>query len=375
MTASRRGEGVELGEDSPVIYPLVIDSGNQRVLREWIKSHDSYILADEGVPIMDTDSDLCVVDIEGLQQYEEHLREIKSHASPTVFPVLLLVPDNQQELVDPPQYNDDEMFGFIDEIVVTPIRKSELNWRIQTLVRLSQQSTELANYTKTLERQRDDLEVLNQVVRHDIRNHLQLVTAFTDTLEEHIDEEGESHREQIRESAENAIELTGTARDLAEVMLQSTTEETASVSLDSILYEQIKAVQSGYSDATIRIDGSIPSLTVVGDEQLGSVFRNLITNAFQHNRSPEPKVTVVVEQKNDGVTVKIADNGPGVPDAQKEDIFGRGKKGLDSDGTGVGLYLVRSLVDRYGGNVWVEDNDPEGAIFIVKLQLATASTK
>uniref|UniRef100_UPI00260BACAD ATP-binding protein n=1 Tax=Halorientalis sp. TaxID=1931229 RepID=UPI00260BACAD len=65
----------------------------------------------------------------------------------------------------------------------------------------------------------------------------------------------------------------------------------------------------------------------------------------------------------------IADNGPGVPDERKDEIFGRGEKGLESSGTGLGLYLVDTLVDRYGGDVYATDSD-EGAEFVIRLQRA-----
>ena len=85
------------------------------------------------------------------------------------------------------------------------------------------------------------------------------------------------------------------------------------------------------------------------------------------------------------VTIRVADNGPGVTDAAKEDIFGKGGNGLDSDGTGIGLYLVKSLVESYGGDVWVEDREAgdavdaetpadtttEGAVFVVELPTVT----
>ena len=71
----------------------------------------------------------------------------------------------------------------------------------------------------------------------------------------------------------------------------------------------------------------------------------------------------------ESTTVRVADNGPGIPDTQKETIFGKGEKGLDSPGTGLGLYLVRTLVKQYGGAVWVEDNDPEGSVFVVERPL------
>jgi signal transduction histidine kinase len=57
-----------------------------------------------------------------------------------------------------------------------------------------------------------------------------------------------------------------------------------------------------------------------------------------------------------------------VPDAKKKAIFGKVEKGLESGVTGIGLYLVDQLVDAYDGTVQVEDNEPEGAVFVVELE-------
>jgi signal transduction histidine kinase len=70
------------------------------------------------------------------------------------------------------------------------------------------------------------------------------------------------------------------------------------------------------------------------------------------------------------VTVVIADNGPGVPESQREEIFGRGKQGPESAGTGIGLYPVDRLVREYGGSVHVEDSHLGGTAFVVELPLA-----
>ncbi len=62
----------------------------------------------------------------------------------------------------------------------------------------------------------------------------------------------------------------------------------------------------------------------------------------------------------DAVDVRIAANGPGVWATLKDEIFGKGQTGLQSGGTGIGLYLVSPLVERYGGTVRVEDTDRTG---------------
>ncbi|SMO69785.1 sensor histidine kinase [Halorubrum cibi] len=231
-----------------------------------------------------------------------------------------------------------------------------------------------------LKRQWDDLRLLNQVMRHDIRNDLQLIGAYAELLEGHVDEDGAEYLEIIRENTQSAVDLTTTVRDLAQVMLRDEVE-TDGVPLDRILSQQIEEVRSAYSSAVFTVEGSFPNAEVVADEMLSSVFRNLLRNAVQHNDETPPKVEVsaIVARDGDGnaaggddvVEVRIADNGPGISENQREEIFGKGEKGLDSPGAGIGLYLVRSLVESYGGTVRVEDNEPKGAVFVVGLRIAT----
>lgn len=95
-----------------------------------------------------------------------------------------------------------------------------------------------------------------------------------------------------------------------------------------------------------------------------------ITNAIQHNDKEVPEVTVSATTDDETVLIRVADNGPGISDARKSETFKQGKIGLNSEGTGLGLYLVETLVNRYGGDVQVEDNDPEGTVFVVRLRIA-----
>jgi signal transduction histidine kinase len=220
-----------------------------------------------------------------------------------------------------------------------------------------------------LEDQRNDLDVLNQVLRHDIRNDLQLVTAYADLLTEHVDEEGTAYLDSLAESADHAIELTKTARNMADVML-SREETQERVDLRDTIERELAKTESENSDACVTVEGSLPAVQVRANRMLDSVFRNLLSNAIRHNDAEVPEISVSATTRDERVVVRIADNGPGVPDDQKEDIFGKGQKGLDSSGTGLGLYLVQHLVTHYGGSVWVEDNDPEGAVFVVELPVA-----
>jgi PAS domain S-box-containing protein len=228
--------------------------------------------------------------------------------------------------------------------------------------------TERKRYEHELEEQRDNLEVLNQVIRHDIRNDMNVVQGRARLLEEHIDEghPGWDDLRSLQKSTESAIGLTKTGRDLAETML-STEADVEPVRLDQHLRTPIENARSAFENATITVDDGLSDVRVRGNELLEAVFRNLIQNAVVHNDTDTPTVHVSMTRADGTVTVAIADNGPGIPDNRKEMIFGKGETGLDSSGTGVGLYLVETLVEQYGGDVWIEDNDPKGAVFLVEL--------
>jgi len=289
-------------------------------------------------------------------------------------------------------YEDDEIDRFENEVL--PLTQDQGRWRGEatgrrkndktfdqdlsltetdngSLVCVVRDITDRKEYEQKLEDQRDDLEVLNQVVRHDIRNDMAVVSGRANLLEEHVEEGGKKDLEAIQDSVESATGLTKTARDLSDIML-STEEDVEPTRLDQCLNSVIRNVREKFDTAVITTEDQIPGTQVRGNELLETVFRNLIYNAVVHNDKQKPEVRVSMGIDEETTTVRIADNGPGIPDTQKETIFGKGEKGLDSPGTGLGLYLVQTLVKQYGGDVWVEDNDPEGSVFIVELPKADA---
>lgn len=114
----------------------------------------------------------------------------------------------------------------------------------------------------------------------------------------------------------------------------------------------------------------IPSEPVLANNLLGSIFRNLLQNAIQHNDKDVARVTVSGEDRAETVVIRVADNGPGISEALRDRIFEQGQKWLDSSGTGIGLFLVRKLVEEFEGDISVWDNEPEGTVFEVELQKA-----
>jgi signal transduction histidine kinase len=222
-------------------------------------------------------------------------------------------------------------------------------------------------YKHELETKTEQLETLNRLVRHDIRNDMTVILAWAEMLSDHVDEEGEDAVTRIRRKSEHVVELTDVARDVVNSLTDARDLELAPIDLAEYLDLEVETARETYPDARFHVPTEIPPVSVQANEMLESVFRNLLNNAVQHNDKETPEITVTVEEHAATVHVRVADNGPGIPDPQKDGIFGKGEKGLDSSGTGIGLYLVNTLVESYDGAVWIEDAEPEGAIFVVEL--------
>jgi signal transduction histidine kinase len=230
--------------------------------------------------------------------------------------------------------------------------------------------TERKAYQRRLEEQNEKLEVLNRIVRHDVRNDMQFVLAMANRLRDQVDDDLEEAAGQIVDHGNHVVELTTTMRQLVELTLRDEERRHESVSLSGTLESQLDDVRSAYGDALIRTTTPIPRVNVRADETLGSVFRNLLKNAVQHNDEALPEIEISVAESPDAVTVSVADNGPGIRDDRKRAVFGKDETGLGSTGTGIGLYLVNSLVESYGGDVWIEDNEPKGTVVRVQLRKA-----
>ena len=231
--------------------------------------------------------------------------------------------------------------------------------------------TETREHRRVLEEQNERLQLLNRIVRHDIRNDMQIIQGMADLLGDVADSSDSPHLETIQSRTEHVIELTDLMGELMDALVAESGNELEPTNLSFVLDREVRGAQSSHPESTIRTRGNVPLVEVQANDMLRSVFRNLLTNAVRHHDGEEPTVEVSAEIEDDGwVLVQVADDGPGIDPERRDVVFGKGEKGIDSEGTGLGLYLVYALVDHYGGSVWIEDNDPRGSVFNVRLRLA-----
>lgn len=257
-----------------------------------------------------------------------------------------------------------------DWVWLESIGNNRPNSGVDGFVIVSRDVTQRKEYERQLESLSTELDTLNRILRHDIRNDMAVILGWGEMLYEHVDEQGTPILDRMLTSGEHIVELTTIARDYAKTLGREGQITPEPVRVQPVLRDEVARREEAYPHATFVEIDEIPDVTVFADELLASVFQNLLNNAVQHNDKDEPIVELSCERTDDEITITIADNGPGIPDAAKEGIFGEYEKGLASAGTGLGLYLVDQLVTGYGGDVTVADNDPEGALFAVTLPLA-----
>jgi signal transduction histidine kinase len=120
---------------------------------------------------------------------------------------------------------------------------------------------------------------------------------------------------------------------------------------------------------------ALPEMELRGDEELlRRLVINLLQNAIQHT-GRDGEVVIAAEKTGDGVLIRIADGGAGIPDADRERIFHRFVQ-LDpsrrSDGAGLGLPIASWIAGVHGGAMVLESTGPHGSLFRISLPLRGA---
>ncbi len=212
------------------------------------------------------------------------------------------------------------------------------------------------------------LALLNRIVRQDIRNDVSMIVGLGDQLREGVDPNDEDAVETLLEAAQHAVDLTDTAAAVIDVISADDVEREP-CDLYAVLDAEVSRLRRERTvDVTLeRRETDDGPVIVSASPMLGSVFEHLLANAVDHSDRPTPRVTVTVETTPEEVTVEITDDGVGIPDAQKQVLADPNARFDDRSGMGVGLYLVTTLLESFGGRLEIDDNHPRGACMIVSL--------
>jgi len=187
------------------------------------------------------------------------------------------------------------------------------------------------------------------IMTHDIKNAENVSNLYTDLLLEMLEGEAALYARKIRSSIHRSAEILGNVTTIRRIHHDS--PDVGPVDLAAVIREEVAA----FPDVAIEV--AEPLLTRVwADDLLCEVFTNLIRNAVKFGGGDVRMAIRVEDYDGESVLVSVEDTGPGIPDPMKESIFSRFERGwVGGYGDGLGLFIVRTLVERYGGTIRVED--------------------
>lgn len=222
-----------------------------------------------------------------------------------------------------------------------------------------------------LRERNEQLSLLNRIVRHDIRNDMSVIDGWAELLRDELPPENEEMLDRILRASQHTTELTRDVRDLMAVLgPDGAAVDLQPVDVVRVIEDEAERVRRAFDTVEIQIRSERSRIEVQANAMLSSLVGNLLNNAVQHNEEETAEIRVDIEAREESVIVTVADNGPGIPETHRNSIFEQETKGSNSDGTGLGLYLVDTLVDIYGGDISVADNEPKGTVFTVELERA-----
>ncbi|MCA9388212.1 sensor histidine kinase [Candidatus Berkelbacteria bacterium] len=205
---------------------------------------------------------------------------------------------------------------------------------------------------KKTENLNDVLRVITRILRHDLMNKF---TGIQDLIEVY----GETKdKESIEIAHEAALSGKETIRNMKKLELLVAENHRLE------LYDLRTEIKAAAKDCKVpfKVKGKGK---VLADPALRSIFDNLISNAIRHGKTK--KIEVDINKKGDLTEIEVIDFGKGIPVENREDIFLEGVTKGETGNTGIGLYIVKKTIERYGGKIWIEDNKPKGTKFVMQL--------
>lgn len=231
---------------------------------------------------------------------------------------------------------------------------------------------ELARLAADLQKSNRELEPFSYSISHDLRAPFRHIVGFSQLLTEREQHLGERSRHYLKMISDSALAAGQLVDDLLTFSHLGRAAISANkVDMNKLVAEVRLGLAEETSGRTIVWDvGDLPAATGDG-ALLRQVWYNLIDNAVKYTRMrDEAHIAISAEVTNDGVLYRVADNGVGFDMAYKSKLFGvfqRLQRIEDFEGTGIGLALIKRIVERHGGSVDATGAIDEGACFTFSL--------
>jgi len=206
------------------------------------------------------------------------------------------------------------------------------------------------------------LDVLNRVLRHNLRNEMNVVHGYAGKL----DAADTEAIDRIQEKAMRMVDLGDKAREIDRILDDGVAGDP--IEVDRIVDVEVDRARERFPGVTFEVDDGGVSASV--SRTLGPVLRNLVENGATHTDADRPRVGVSVTREAAVVRVAVEDNGPGIPEQERAVLRTREETPLEHS-SGLGLWLVNWGVQTMGGSIAVECPADGGSVVTVEVPVAS----
>jgi len=231
----------------------------------------------------------------------------------------------------------------------------------------------LRRANESLRRSNADLEHFAYSASHDLQEPLRMIAVYSEmVMKRFCGRLGADGDEYLRYIVDGALRMEQLLRDLRMFTHASTGtfEQVAPIDANDSLRRTLDGLRASIEAAGAEIASDKLPFVALHEFQLGQLFQNLIGNALRYRGAAPPRIHVSAEPYGEGWKFCVRDNGIGIEPEYKEQIFGVFKRlhgSAEYPGTGMGLAICQRIVERVGGQLWVESTPGRGSSFFFTL--------
>ncbi|MDR5655784.1 PAS domain-containing sensor histidine kinase [Halodesulfurarchaeum sp. HSR-GB] len=208
------------------------------------------------------------------------------------------------------------------------------------------------------------LRVLDRVLRHNVNNNMNVVQGYAEMIREEASGAPASYAAKIASNSQRLLDIAHKQRKITNFL--SETQPKERIELEALLDQIVGRIESEFPHASVSL--TCPgAVHVWASRSVGDAIEELLTNSVVHAESTEPNPRVTVETSAQRVRVRIVDENPPIPEMDRDVISGADELGALRHGSGLGLWLVKLIVDHAGGAVAHRERGPRGNVVTVEL--------
>ena len=217
----------------------------------------------------------------------------------------------------------------------------------------------------TARKQREQhLSILDRVLRHNFRNDMNVIRGRAEAIRSTTPETAAEHAVDIVAKSDELLELTEKQRRLTSLIRDDPV--TKKTDLEELLEHSISTVTAEYPAATVTTDCPTEA-PIHATTEFEQAITELVTNAIVHNDADTPAVAVSAAQTAEVTHIDVADNGPPLPEVERNILTEKLQETPLYHGSGLGLWLVRLIVSQMGGTIYLNRNDSGGNTVRIEL--------